>query len=185
MGRLKDQEGIDLDRLRYWKGEGKGRSELQTMLPRHFKILDLYLMGVDTRSIASRLNVSPRVVTMVIASPIFQEELSRRRKGVERDLDSEYSSGVRQAKKILDEAAAEAAQFHVDLVRNAQEETRLRQISAKEILDRVLGPESKNSATSVVMSIDQVNLLSVALKESRGELVEPNVIELKASGEDK
>ena len=85
----------------------------------------------------------------------------------------------------MDEAAAEAAQFHVDLVRNAQEETRLRQISAKEILDRVLGPESKNSATSVVMSIDQVNLLSVALKESRGELVEPNVIELEASGEDK
>jgi len=124
------------------------------------------MAGLSVKEISKEVGRGGAWVSNVIKSPVFQSEMSRRRKGIEQSLDKQAVEQVEEAKRILQEGAADAAQLHVDIVRDKEEDARVRQISAKEILDRTFG-DSKFVPQAIVMSVEQLNNLSIAISESQ------------------
>ncbi len=53
---------------------------LKKLLPRHYRILELCLDGKNRKDIAEEVGLTPRAVTNVTNSPVFQNEFARRRK---------------------------------------------------------------------------------------------------------
>lgn len=143
------------------------RTYIRRMLPRHFQILDMTLAGHQGVVIAEAVGMSAQAVKKVQASPLFQAELVRARREskdeVIMSLDRQAIMG--KAKSILEEASVAAAMTHEELLESKDDSIKLRAASA--ILDRVFGKNSDHTGASVVnISAEQVNLLTIALKES-------------------
>jgi hypothetical protein len=51
-----------------------GAIPIQRLLPRHNKIMDLYLAGHDTKVIAEAVGSTTASVSLCIKSPLFQHE---------------------------------------------------------------------------------------------------------------
>ena len=140
------------------------QNELQRLLPRHYEILRLCLLGLTRKDISLAVKMSPEGVGLVINSPLFQDELSKRRQNqFQEDLNVRGEGDV-EAINILQEAASSAARKHVSLLSSDNE--RVAQISANSILDRVLG--SKGEIEGVV-KLDKatINLLQITINEIR------------------
>jgi len=135
------------------------QNELQRLLPRHHEIIKMCLCGITRNDIASTLKMSPEGVGLIINSPLFQDELARQREMQIRK-DSEVRSN--DALDILQNAAADAAQKHVNLLDSDDE--RVVQASANAILDRVL---KGNDAGKGLVKLDQgvVNMLQITINE--------------------
>jgi hypothetical protein len=88
--------------------------QIQRLLPTHFMILDLVLAGHTRTAIAELVGRTPESVGMVIGSPIFQNELTRRRRETQREgtdtLSRDRDRILGKARSILDQAAADAAE---------------------------------------------------------------------------
>lgn len=141
--------------------------QIERLLPRHFRIIELALTGMNQADIAAELKMTPVAITYILSSPIVQNEIARRRRALEKKADEAHSLGITRAKSILEENAHKAAQLHVDVLENEAEETRTRQLSANAILDRVYGARGGTDQQSVtVINAEQVQLLQVALSES-------------------
>ena len=61
--------------------------QLQRLLPKHYKILDLVLAGWKQRRIADELGLSYVGVSNIVTSVVFQAELARRREEQNRRID--------------------------------------------------------------------------------------------------
>jgi len=144
----------------------KGHKLLSRLQPRHQRIVEMCLAGHSPSVIAEALNIPIRTINTIIRSPLFQEELSRRRHE-ERSVDVatlDRNALVGKARSILEEASARAAEKHVELLSAENEATQLR--AAEKILDRVFGKGQTESKTVVTVDADQVNLINLALQES-------------------
>lgn len=140
--------------------------EIQRMLPRHFAILNLVLAGNGPKEIAQALGMTPQAISLIMNSPIFQHEVSRRRDGIDKVVDQELASAPIRAKQILEENAAAAAQVHIDIIEN-EVDPRVRQASANSILDRVFGDGKKmTQANVIVLEAGAILNLQAALAES-------------------
>jgi len=150
--------------------------EIQRLLPRHFRMLDLKVAGYNNTQIAKLLDVSVVGVTTVCRSPLFTAELNRRMKDRNENAPAEERDAfLGKARSILSENAPKAATVAVDLMDSDDDSVRLR--ASGSILDRVLGkPDTKtdvqSSAPTVVINSEVANLLVLALKE-----VNPNASE--------
>lgn len=152
-------------------------NELRKLLPRHFEIVRLCLQGLRIKDIAMALKppMSADGVGIIINSPLFQDELVRRRRvqdAQDRDLRTDVTIS---AIKVLEDAASSAAQTHVDLLESKSERTQ--QISANAILDRVLQKGGDDSA-GVKIDADVINILHITineLKENPGESNAPPI----------
>lgn len=147
-------------------------TEIKRMLPRHFQILDLTLEGLGRTEIAGALGMTRETVQRVVASPVFQHELARRREKREglRDQNSvlEEGAAIDRARMILEEALPKAAQTHVGLLDN--DDPAIAQRSANSILDRAMGTADKTGkggGPQITIHADQVQLLQTAFAESR------------------
>jgi len=139
---------------------------IKRLLPRHFKILELCLEGFDNKTIAQALGISTVTVSSIINAPLFQHELSRRRRDHERQSDELRLKTLQQAKAQLENAATQAVEKHISLMEHSEDE-RVQLASAKSILDRVFHPsESRDSQKGIVLNADSVKILQVAIKES-------------------
>ena len=110
-------------------------SQLQRLLPRHQRVIDLCLEGLSGVEMAKRMGMTPVGISFIVNSPIFQTELSRRRDNMSKSHDHAVGVEVIKAKRVLEGAAVEAAEKHVGLL--GCDDDAIAQRSASEILNRV------------------------------------------------
>lgn len=144
--------------------------ELKRLLPRHKRILTLHLDGMKSTDIAKMFNLTTESVRLIVNSPIFQSELSRRQANLEAKEDEALTFGVVKAREIIDESSAKAAQTQADLLDSRDE--RVKSSAAKDILDRALGSGDKDLASTVVLEKGAVQLLQLTMKEVREDILE-------------
>jgi len=162
-----------------WKKRTNQRSnDLQRLLPRHFRMMELAMQGYSTKEIAQACDVHIATVSNVFNSPLFQEEVSKRRMDRKEKLEKEVERIEGDALEYLQKHAMTAARKTVELVGSDNE--RIALSSAKEILDRVA---SKERHTSVFMDGDAMRTLMDALRETR-QVKEIVVEEKVKEGED-
>jgi hypothetical protein len=130
------------------------------LLPRHYKIIDLTLEGLDCSQIAEKLEMSRQQVTNVSNSPTFQHELALRRSSIESQHDEvvvqETIANISEVKKFIEDKAMFAAQAIAREVMNPDAKVRL--ASAMDLLDRA-GIAKITKAEQVSRSV-VVNLTS-------------------------
>lgn len=139
--------------------------EMKRLTARHKCILDLHLAGLSHREVAQEMEMTEQAIGMICRSPLFQDELARRRSGLDRKVDEASASTVARAKQIMEEAAADAAQLHRDLMKH--EDPRVAQASANRILEECFVGDKKVAASVVNINIEQLAVLQQALAESR------------------
>lgn len=142
-----------------------GTWELKRLTAKHKCILDLHLAGLSHIDVAKEMKMTEQAIGMICRSPLFQDELARRRSGLDKKVDEASANTVSLAKKIMEEAAADAAQLHVELLMH--EDPRVAQASANRILEETFGGEKKVAASVVNINIEQLAVLQQALAESR------------------
>jgi hypothetical protein len=140
-------------------------NEIQRMMPRHFRILELCLEGLPIKAVAEEVGMTPQGVSLIVKSPLFQEELQRRRGERDGGNDSLAALSIDRARRLMEEKAFDAANTHVKLLESNDE--RVAQKSASAILDRVFGKHD-DRGVSVVIEAESVQLLQLALMESKG-----------------
>lgn len=153
------------------KPDRPGTHQIQRMLPRHFKMMELTLAGMTQVAIAEMLGCTRQCVGIVQRSPIFRKELQQKQK----DMNSEGVKDVvvkfaEQAQKVLEDNSKKAAMCQVDLLDADDDSVRLRASSS--ILDRALGkPEGQLTASGpnikVEIHANVAQLLMTALTESK------------------
>lgn len=140
---------------------------IQRMLPRHNKIMDLYLAGHDVKVIAETVGTSTAQVSMTINSPLFQHTATKRRAEMKMEevgsLDRQ--AHMAKAQSILEQASEKAASTLEGLLESEDESIRFRGATA--ILDRALNSGKQNSGVVVNITAEQVQLLNLAMKESQ------------------
>ena len=101
--------------------------KIKKLLPRHKRIMALCLEGKTNKQIAQELMLSPRAVSYIIHSLVFEEELYIRRGHHEREHDL-ATSVVRLPLRYSDLEALEKKLEHPN--------PKVQLAAAKEILDR-------------------------------------------------
>ena len=141
--------------------------ELKHLLPRHYQILELCLQGFRSKDIAEAVGLTPQAISLITNSPMFQDALARRRADQQGNLDEETAQTEHEALDLLRKHSKDAAQVQVDLLEAP--DGRLALASANSILDRVLGkaPAEAASAAPVMVLAENIQILQIALKESR------------------
>lgn len=141
--------------------------EIQRLRAIHYKMVDLVLAGLSTKEIAEECERTPQSISLVTNSPLFQDEVARRRKVQNVKHDEASSNVISRVKQILENNAEAAANVHVDLMTNSSD-PRIKQSSANSILDRVYPAKvDEGSKTPVVqINVQQLQLLQLALAES-------------------
>jgi len=164
--------------------------EIQRLLPRHFKIMDLMLAGIKQVTIASMLGVTAQMVNIVVRSPIFIKEFQRKlveqNKQSGNHMQNEMESFAGKARSIIDCNSEKAALTQVDLLDAEDDSVRLR--ASASILDRALGKiETATTASSTSVKVEihakDAQLLMVALTESK-EIFNAQGNESAANGQD-
>ena len=139
---------------------------LQKLQSRHLRMIDLSLEGRTRKDIAEIVGMTPQNVYLVSESPLFQQELARRREKKDEHHDSDTLLALEEAKNILSRGASQAAQVHVDLLDSQSE--RVKQASASAILDRTgLAPQrqEESQVQPVILNVEVFNNLQTALLE--------------------
>ncbi len=145
-------------------------NKLQRLQAHHHKIIDLFISGMTIGEVAETIGMSTRNIALIQRSPLFQSEYSRRRREFEKQNDDREVSKIDEAKKRLREAAVEAAEVHIGIVKDEEQDPRIRQLSANEILNRSMGDgKGDGGGQSVVLSADKIQLLAVAMQEAKEE----------------
>ena len=167
-------------------------NDLQRLLPRHFKIIELALDGNDRQTIAQVLEISPQTVSNVLNTPLVQDELSKRRANVTKKVDEGRVAVAMEARRVIEDSAVQAALVHKEIVTKTIVDDSgsevpfypapVRQSSAEAILDRIFERNGQQKGVTVI-EIDSLNLLNVALSESEGLRKEPPVTILDVSEE--
>jgi len=141
------------------------RPELERLLPRHYRLVELFLDGHNVKTVAQAVGMTPQTVSIIYKSPLFQSELARRRARRELHSDAAADSRLSKARQVLLDSAEDAANVHVSLL--SSDDPRIAQLSANAILDRVFEKTEKTGHPTVVISADKLSILQVALKEAQ------------------
>jgi hypothetical protein len=143
-------------------------------------MINLALAGQGRKEIAQALDITPEGVGTIMRSPVFQDELARRREELNKEVNQRLATIPEQAKKELEDAALTAARTHIDLLNpDTCPDPKVRQASANAILDRVLEKNQAQAGQVILLSAESVQLIQLALKECGGppseamELVSP------------
>ncbi len=102
--------------------------KIKKLLPRHKRIMELCLEGKTNKQIAQELMLTPRAVSYIIHSPVFEDEIYIRRGHRQREHDLATST-VRIPRQFSDLDALEKKLNHPN--------PRVQLAAAKKILDRV------------------------------------------------
>jgi len=145
--------------------------QLQRLLPKHYKILDLVLAGWIQRKIADELGLSYVGVSNIVTSRVFQAELARRREEQNQRIDRTESVRQMSVREILEGATVEAAEKQVGLLRSPN--VRVQQMAAMDILDRggcskTSRSEGKNFAANIVLMPKSVERINQVTREVYG-----------------
>ena len=115
-----------------------GRSyQLKHLSPRHYQVLELMLRGWTQQHIARELAISTRAIRTAQASPIFQDELARRRRDQNREVDRAMAAAMADVARKSAEAALMATKRQAQLLESSN--PRVASTAAKAILDVAMG----------------------------------------------
>ena len=158
------------------RGLAKGQDRtIKRLAPRHHRILDMHLDGMKATEIARALGMSSGAVNLVIRSPVYQSELSRRREERSRHLDQEYALELDTMRREMASHATSAIRVQGELLEDT--DPRVRQEAVKQTLGRVWGEAGvdgkggKGSGGAPVVLIDAAGVenLNLAFSESLKE----------------
>lgn len=135
---------------------------IQHLSARHYRILDYVLVGLPNSKIAEKLNISSRLVRLVVRSPTFQHELAIRRQKVDGLVDIKVANDIDETAKALKDAGLKAAQKLIGCLDSGDENIQLK--SATDILDRTGYPK----ATKQVGVVGGTNII---IDEKIGSLI--------------
>jgi hypothetical protein len=137
---------------------------------RHLRIMDLALEGRNNIEIANELDMDPGTIGAIINSPLFQNELAKRRQVSKRTQEHAELHAVTRAKQMIEDASTIAAGKMIELVDNEDSSVAFR--ATKDILDRVLGTQDDQRRNQpVVINAEKLVLLQQVMREERGELL--------------
>lgn len=151
-------------------------SSILKLNPRHFKIIDLAVSGLTVQQIATQLDMSPRMVGVVINSPPVQHEIAVRRKAFEEDFDQKQAERESEVAGILQSSSNIAAKTLTGLLLSSNEAIKFK--SAEAILDRTGHPRTSRSVsetaggTVININTEDLTLLSETFNLTRRKRVE-------------
>ena len=139
---------------------------MQQLMVRHAEIIRLSLLGLEQKEIAEKLGVRRNMVRKVLEQPLVRRELEIRREEILKNTEKNVSKSKEEARRLLDEASMQAAKTQINLLHDEDSGVALR--ASQAILDRALGKADLKTPISnqVLISIDQVQNLQLALRES-------------------
>lgn len=162
-----------------WKEKSARGLEIQRLLPRHFRILELVIEGWSLPQISSEVGMTTKALDVITKSPLFRSEVARRRTYVQKREDEIRSSILGDARDRLVQSAEQAALVQIGLLESKNES--IKQRAATDILDRVfpdgrmpgVGQETGGkSGVQVVINAESINVLTSAINESLGRVLE-------------
>lgn len=135
---------------------------IESLNPRHYKILDLCVRGKTAKQIADYLEMTPKQVSIVLGSPGFQHQFAIRRAKYEQTADDKHIEAEDSATMILKEAARDAADKMKSLLTSEDETISLR--SATAILDRTGHHKTESRAgrgsqTAIFINAEQAQVI--------------------------
>ena len=143
---------------------------LQKLLPRHYKIIDLFLSGSMTiKEIAEEVGMSTVAIHNIRNSPTFMHELSMRRKSRNEIVDELSARDiVDSTSRIIEDHTEAAAQKIVDLLDRGDPPIQLK--AASELLDRGGYPKSSKVEGTLKAAVVVLDAGDVARIERTREL---------------
>jgi len=154
---------------------GGTRYQIQRMLPRHFKMVELHIAGLSNRAIAQAVECSAVSVGIVLNSPIVRKEVQQRlvesRNNPNGTISQEIEAYESRVRGILEDGAELAAETIIDLTGSSDDDS-IKLRASTTILDRVIGkvePQHSPDGPQLKIEIDakQATLIMVALNESK------------------
>src|SRR4051812_3472524 len=86
-------------------------NDIQRLLPRHYGLLRLVLAGTSSHSqMAEMLGYTPEGLRNVIKSPLFQDELARRRSISVRQDNETIRDGLTQSRDLINKTSVAAVE---------------------------------------------------------------------------
>ncbi len=133
--------------------------KIQRLQAKHKAIIEYVLQGLGRKEIAAIFEKTPEGIGLIISSPVFQEELSRRREQLVEKTDEVTLTEQRSAMMNLQENQFKASQVQIDLL--GSEDERIKQTSAMDILDRTGIPkvrqtDNRNANITLALSVDDL-----------------------------
>ena len=146
--------------------------QLKRLQARHYKIMDLLLLGKRQCDIAEEMGLSKYGVSIIARSPVFQDQLARRRVEHNARLDDREAARRLSAREFLDNAARDAAKKQISLLLSSNE--RVAQVSAMDILDRTGHPkvsrsEGRNVNAQIVIDEKVLERMQKVTRQCFGE----------------
>lgn len=141
--------------------------QIQRVIPRHFKVIDMAVAGHDNKVIAETLSMSIGQVNLILRSPIAQSEIARiRKESTEAEvMGLDRSAALGKARSIIEQASVAAATTLENELLAEKPEVRIK--AANSILDRAIGGGKDDRRASVInITGEQIALINLALKES-------------------
>lgn len=144
---------------------------IRALNQRHFRIIDLALLGRTNKDIAQELNMSAAQVSHVLNSPNIEHEFAVRRARIEEQTDEQIVSGEDEVTKALREGAVAAARKLVTAVNSPDEALAVR--ASGDILDRAGYPkvqkrEGGGNQTTLVVGSGDISRLTETLEMDNG-----------------
>ena len=105
------------------------------LTPRATQIMDLAILGLNSREIAQRLDLSEPYICQIKGAANFQHQLAIRQEKLRERIDDKIVNATVEAGDVLKKSAVAAAKKIVDLVESENDPLALR--ASESVLDRV------------------------------------------------
>ena len=138
--------------------------EIKKLLPRHYKIMDLLLLGKKQKEIARILDLSEQAVSSIVNSPVFKLEIPNR----EFEVKNTSIDGEDTPAELLRRATIDSARRLCMLLDSEDERVVLH--TAKDILDRGGYPK--------VTKTTNVNDSTVVIDDRTARRIEQTLLEM-------
>ena len=139
--------------------------QIQKLMPRHYKILDLSIMGLNATEIAKELKMTAGQVRIIMKAPCFQHQFGLRRSMHEEKISEQAAVNADATREALVKSATDAAMTLVNGLNSLDEKIKIK--SAESILDRTGYPkETKIEGginQTIVIDSKQLNLMNETL----------------------
>lgn len=143
-------------------------NSIQRLLPRHHGLLRLCLTGMYSNSqMASMLGYTPEGIRNVIDSPLFQDELARRRKALETTEATAVRDGITQARDLLNQTAVSAVEKMEEVMATSGDQ-KIQLDAADKILKYAIGKGDQQQEIQrqvVVLSEEKLLALRAVMDE--------------------
>ena len=135
---------------------------IESLNPRHYRILELCLRGWTNKQIAEHLNMNSVSISYIVRSPNFQHELAIRRSMCDEIVNQQVANHTDEITKEIEEAAREAVKRLRGGIASDNEAIAVR--SSDSILDR--------AGYGKIQKIESRNLSVVLTAEDAARIVE-------------